>query len=113
MSIQGSYPTTSQKFAHSPQQEKLPPLNFHLPPQPITKQQFSRYNPIKTIFLAVGIAPAPLFEFHTLLGSNRQNQSSSGPPPSPSTSYKFAQSPHQEELPQTRFLFPPQPPTKQ
>ena len=30
-------------------------------PPPHTKQQFSSYNPIKAAFLAVGIAPAPLF----------------------------------------------------
>ena len=35
-------------------------------PSPPTKQQFSIYNPIKTAFLAVVIAPAPfLFQFHT------------------------------------------------
>ena len=27
-----------------------------------TKQQFSRYNPIKTAFLAVAIAPAPVIK---------------------------------------------------
>ena len=43
-----------------PQQEKIPPLNFYSAPPP-TKQQFSSYNPTKTAFLAVGIAPAPLF----------------------------------------------------
>ena len=53
------FPSTSRKFAHSPHHEKLPQLNFY-PPRP-TKQQFSSYNPIKTAFLAVGIAPAPLF----------------------------------------------------
>ena len=37
-----------------------------VPPSPPTKQQFSIYNPIKTAFLAVVIAPAPfLFQFHT------------------------------------------------
>ena len=41
-----------------PPEEKLAPLNFYHPPPPLpTKQQFSSYNPIKTTFLAVVIAP--------------------------------------------------------
>ena len=59
----------SQRFAYSPPPRKItPPLvdslstklfpaatKSHTP----TKQQFSSYNPIKTAFLAVVIAPAP------------------------------------------------------
>ena len=86
-----------------PPEEKLAPLNFYPPPPLPTKQQFSSYNPIKTTFLAVGIAPAPLvlisysLDTKTMLvlilidiqysqkavssfekGSNCQNHSSSG-----------------------------------
>ena len=96
-------PTTSRKFAHPPWR-KITPTKFLSPPLPLpTKQQFSSYNPIKTTFLAVGIAPAPLvlisysLDTQTMLililidiqysqkavssfekGSNCQNYSSSG-----------------------------------
>ena len=89
----------------SPQQT-LHPIKFLFPStksqSPLTKQQFSSYNPIKTTFLAVAIASAP-FCFNFILfghtghvnfyfdvqysqedvfsfkkGSNRQNHSSSG-----------------------------------
>ena len=94
----------------SPHPPKI--YSFPLPPKflfpstkshsPLTKQQFSSYNPIKTTFLAVAIASAP-FCFNFILfghtghanfyfdvqysqedvfsfkkGSNRQNHSSSG-----------------------------------
>ena len=51
---------------------KILPTNFYSPltksqftphPPPPTKQQFSRYNPIKTAFLAVVIAPSNLAPF--------------------------------------------------
>ena len=52
-------PPTSLKFVHPPNQEKFPPSRLSpLSPSffpslpPITKQQFSSYNPIKTAFLA-------------------------------------------------------------
>ena len=49
--------------AHSPHLDKSPTNKFLSPPpkvnSPPTKQQFSSYNPIKTAFLAVVIAPAP------------------------------------------------------
>ena len=55
----------SRKFAHFPSPptpRKITPTKFlsTLPLKP-TKERFSVYNPIKTAFLAVGIAPAPLF----------------------------------------------------
>ena len=52
------------KFCSSPSapyQEKLPPKNFYPPTPPPIKRQCSSYNPIKTAFSAVAIAPAPLF----------------------------------------------------
>ena len=59
---------TSQKFAFPPHLEILPvdsPLpDFYPPPLtkgkfPLTKSQFSCYDPIKISFLAVVIAPVP------------------------------------------------------
>ena len=53
----------SQKFAHSPYLELSPhPVDSPLPTKFLfspTKQQFSSYNPIKKVFLALFIAPAP------------------------------------------------------
>ena len=67
----GGPPPTSHKFAHFPPLRKMPPSRLpthqifiatltptHPPPQknvssPLTKQQFSSYNPIKIAFLAV------------------------------------------------------------
>ena len=54
-------PLTSQKFANSRPPRIFTAINFYSPPPHPTKQQLSSYNPIKTAFLAVGIAPAPLF----------------------------------------------------
>ena len=68
--ISGWSPRHQPKICSPP--SRLPHQIFTQPPAPSkiefeTKQQFSCYNPIKTAFLAVVIAPAPiLFSFHTL-----------------------------------------------
>ena len=56
-----------------PHLEKSSPPSGLPPPQPkvnspTTKTQFSSYNPIKTEFLTVSIAPAPFFFNLTLFG---------------------------------------------
>ena len=43
-----------ESFFHFPQPSKMPPIKFLFPP---TKWQFSCYNPIKTLFLAVVVVP--------------------------------------------------------
>ena len=55
----GGVPSTSPKFAHPP--TPLPRQIYIPQPKvnPPIKQQLSSYNPIKTAFLAVVIAPAP------------------------------------------------------
>ena len=67
------HPSTSQNLVHftPPGKILLPPTMKFLSPQPKvnppTKKQSSSYNPIKTAFLAVGIAPTTfLFSFLTL-----------------------------------------------
>ena len=55
----GGVPPTSQKFVHCPHTPNLyytphTISQFH----PLTKQLFSSYNPIKTLFLPVVIVPA-------------------------------------------------------
>ena len=48
------------KSLRIPPPRKIPhPPTYHIFIPPPTKQQFSSYNPIKTAFLAVAIAPAP------------------------------------------------------
>ena len=70
--------TTSQKFSHLPTWKKFLPNRFPLPPNfysfptksqfpsPLTKCSFSSYNPIKTPFLIVVIAPV-LFLYDFIL----------------------------------------------
>ena len=54
-----------------PYQEKSPPVDSV---SPTNKKQFSCYNPIKTSFLAVVIAPVPfLFYLHTLVHTGHTN----------------------------------------
>ena len=53
-------PSTSQNFAHPPPPRKIPLTKSQSSPP--CKQQFSSYNPIKTVFLAVVIAPDPVIE---------------------------------------------------
>ena len=48
----GGSPPSAENLLISPYQKSIPP----------PKQQFSSYNPIKTAFLAVVIAPAPVIE---------------------------------------------------
>ena len=56
-----SHPQPTENLLISPDIEKSPHQIF-IPPL----QQFSSYNPIKTASLAVVIASAPFFQFHTL-----------------------------------------------
>ena len=56
----GGVTFTSRKFAHPPPPEKFPLLDIphKSQPPPPTKQQFPSYDPTKTAFLVVVIAPA-------------------------------------------------------
>ena len=66
----GSPPPLAKKFIIPSPTGKVPPPPSRLPPQnfyPPSKQQFSCYNPIKTSYLVVVIAPVPfLFYLYTL-----------------------------------------------
>ena len=53
----GVPPRVKNLLIPPPHLEKSPPPQINYPPS--TKQQFSRYNSIKTTFLAAVIAPAP------------------------------------------------------
>ena len=48
-------PSSARALDSLPPPRKMPSINFYPP----TKQQFSCYNPIKTSFLAVVVAPVP------------------------------------------------------
>ena len=52
------FPTGGMKGSPHHHQKSIPPPSLLHP----TKQQFSRYNPIKTTFLAVVIAPVPVIK---------------------------------------------------
>ena len=62
----GNPPPDENLLIAPPPHQKIPPTPSRLPPPKVnspspTKQQFPSYNPIKTTFLAVVIAPAPFF----------------------------------------------------
>ena len=62
-------PSSARALDSLPPPRKMPSINFYPP----TKQQFSCYNPIKTSFLAVVVAPVPFpFEWFIVINEIRQ-----------------------------------------